>query len=163
MRFILQFQKVSQGFHNKGFFTGRMTRTGLLTLAVVLLCTACGNDTSTPTTPTPPPAAPGTETMNAVMAPGGTAVRTFTASAAGTVTVTLNGTTPATVVGLGLGIPGSATGGCDMTSTVNTSGGTAPQISAAVGAGDFCAGTFALGTGTIGSGGVLVSLTVVHP
>jgi ABC-type Fe3+-hydroxamate transport system substrate-binding protein len=163
MRFILQFQKVSQGFHNKGFFTSRMIRPALLALVVVLACTACGNDTPTATTSTTPTAGPGTEMMNAVMAPGGTAVRTFTASAAGTVTVTLNSTAPTTVVGLGIGIPGNATGGCDMTSTVNTSGGSSPQISAAVGAGDFCAGTFALGTGTIGSNGVLVSVTVVHP
>jgi ABC-type glycerol-3-phosphate transport system substrate-binding protein len=164
MRFILQFQKVSQGFHNKGFFTGRMRRPGLLALAVVLLCAGCSNDTSTtPTTTTPPPPAPGTEMMTAVMAPGGTAVRTFTASAPGTVTVTLTSTQPATVVGLGIGIPGSAAGGCDMTSTVNTSGGAAPQISAAVGAGDFCAGAFALSTSAIGSGGVLVSVTIVHP
>src|SRR5215475_12711445 len=163
MRFILQFQKVSQGFHNKGFFTGRMTRPGLLALAIVLLCTACSNDTTAPpATTTTPPAGPGTETMNAIMAPGGTAVRTFTASAAGTVTVTLNGTSPTTVVGLGIGIPGGAFGGCDMTATVNTSGGPgAPQITAPVGAGDFCAGTFDLGT--VASGGVVVSVTIVHP
>jgi hypothetical protein len=163
MRFILQFQKVSQGFHNKGFFTGRMTHPGLL-IAIVLFCAACSNNTTTPpATTTPPPAGPGTETLNAIMAPGGTAVRTFTASAAGTVTVTLNVTNPTTVVGLGIGVPGTAAGGCDMTSTVNTSGGAAPQITASVGAGDFCAGTFALGTSTIGPTGVIVLVTIVHP
>jgi hypothetical protein len=162
MRFILQFQKVSQGFHNKGFFTSHMTRPALLALAIALLCTACGNDQpSTPTTPTTPPAGPGTESFNAIMAPGGTAVRTFTASAAGTVTVTLNSTSPGTVVGLGVGIPGTSKGGCDMTSTVTASGGSAPQLSAPVSAGDFCAGTFDLGT--VGSNGVLVSMTIVHP
>jgi hypothetical protein len=162
MRFILQFQKVSQGFHNKGFLTSRMTRPALLALAVALLCTACGNDTSTtPTAPTPPPAGPGTQVLNAVMAPGGTAIRTFTASAAGTATVTLTSTSPATLVGLGIGIPGNATGGCDMTSTVNTSGGSSPQLSAPVAAGEFCAGAFDLGT--VGSNGVLVSITIVHP
>jgi hypothetical protein len=163
MRFILQFQKVSQGFHNKGFFTGRMTRPRLLALAVVLLCTACSNNTSTPSSTTTPTAGPGTETMNAVMAPGGTAVRTFTASAAGTVSVTLNATSPTAVVGLGIGIPGSAAGGCDMTSTVNTSGGANPQITASVSAGNFCVGTFSLGAGTIPSTGVTVLVTIVHP
>jgi hypothetical protein len=163
MRFILQFQKVSQGFHNKGFFTGRTKRPGLLAFAIVLLCTACSNNTTTPPATTTPTAGPGTEAMNAVMAPGGTAIRTFTASAAGTVTVTLNATNPTTVVGLGIGIPGSAAGGCDMTSTLNTSGGTAPQITASVGAGNFCAGTFALGAGTVPSSGVNVSVTIVHP
>jgi ABC-type Fe3+-hydroxamate transport system substrate-binding protein len=163
MRFILQFQKVSQGFHNKGFFTDRMRRPSLLAFAIVLLCTACSNDTPTTSTTSTTTAGPGTQNLNAVMAPRGTAVRTFTASAAGTVTVTLNATNPTTVVGLGIGIPGSAAGGCDMTTTVNTPGGTAPQITALVGAGDFCAGTFALGTGTIGSNGVVVLVTIVHP
>jgi len=139
-----------------------MTRPALLALGIVLLCSACGNDTSTtPTTPTTPAPGPGTEVLNAVMAPTGSAVRTFIASAAGTVTVTLTSTAPATLVGLGIGIPGTAAGGCDMTTTVNTSGGTAPQISASVDAGNFCAGAF--DRGAVGSGGVLVSITIVHP
>jgi hypothetical protein len=128
--------------------------------AVVLICAACSNN-STPTTPTTPTEGPGTQTLSAVMAPQGTLVRTFTASATGTVTVTLTGTSPATVLGLGLGIPGNAIGGCDMTTTVNTSGGSTPQISASVDAGTFCAGAFDLGT--VGSSGVLVSMTIVHP
>jgi hypothetical protein len=162
MRFILQFQIVSQGFHNKGFFTSRMTRPPLLALGIVLLCAACSsNDSTTPTAPTTPAPGPGTQALNAIMAPQGSAIRTFTASAAGTVTVTLNSTSPATLVGLGIGIPGTATGGCDMTATVNTSGGSAPQISASVDAGTFCAGAF--DRGAVGSGGVLVSITIVHP
>jgi hypothetical protein len=141
-----------------------MIRPGFLAFAIILLCAGCSNDTSTSaSTTTTPTAGPGTETMNVVMAPGGTAVRTFTASAAGTVTVTLNATNPTTVIGLGIGVPGSAAGGCDMTTTVNTSGGSAPQIAASVGAGNFCAGTFTLGAGTIPSTGVIVLMTVVHP
>jgi hypothetical protein len=132
-----------------------------LVLGIVLLCSACGSDNSTATAPTTPAAGPGTQSLTAVMAPTGSAVRTFTASAAGTVTVTLNSTAPATVLGLGIGIPGTATGGCDMTTTVNTSGGSAPQISASVDAGTFCAGAF--DRGTVGSGGVLVTITIVHP
>jgi len=162
MRFILQFQNVSQGFHNKGFFTSRMTRPALLALGVALLCAACSSDNSaTATAPTTPAPGPGTQTLTAVMAPRGAAVRTFTASATGTVTVTLTSTAPATLVGLGIGIPGTATGGCDMTTTVNTSGGSTPQISASVDAGTFCAGAF--DRGAVGSGGVLVSITIVHP
>ncbi len=120
----------------------------------MLLCAACGgNNTPSSTTAPTPTAGP--------MAPKGSLVRSFTASAAGTVTVTLNSTAPATIVGLGIGIPGGAAGGCDMTSTVNTAGGSAPQISASVDAGDFCAGAF--DRGTVGSGGVVVSITIVHP
>lgn len=137
-----------------------MIRPGIVALAIILLGTGCSNDSGTASTTTTT-AGPGTEAMHVIMAPGGTAVRTFTASAAGTVTVTLNSTTPTTVIGLGIGVPGSAAGGCDMTSTVNTSGGSAPQITAAVGAGDFCAGTFTLGA--VPSGGVIVLVTIVHP
>jgi hypothetical protein len=153
---------VSQGFHNKGFFISRLTSPALLALGLVLFCAACGGDSSTtPTTPTTPVAGPGTQALNALMAPRGSAIRPFTASAAGTVTVTLNSPSPATLVGLGIGIPGNSAGGCDMTSTVNASGGSAPQISASVDAGTFCAGAF--DRGTVGSGGVLVSITIVHP
>jgi len=48
-----------------------------------------------------------------------------------------------------------------MTTTVNTSGGSSPQLSASVDAGTFCAGAF--DRGGIGSGGVLVNITIVHP
>lgn len=151
MRFILQFRKVSQVFHIKSCLP-----------AIVLLCAACGgNNTPSSTTAPTPTAGPGTQTLSAVMAPKGSLVRSFTASAAGTVTVTLTSTMPATIVGLGIGIPGGASGGCDMTSTVNTAGGSAPQISASVDAGEFCAGAF--DRGTVGSGGVVVSITIVHP
>ena len=139
-----------------------MIRPVLLTLGIVLLCTACGSDNSSSSTSAPSTTAgPGTTVLSAMMAPNGTAMRTFEASAAGTVTVTLNSTSPATVVGLGLGIPGNATGGCDMTATVNTAGGAAPQLSAAVEAGTFCAGAF--DRGGVGLGGVLVTITIVHP
>ncbi len=126
------------------------------------LLPACGGDSSTTRHGAATPVAgPGTAALNAIVAPQGSAVRTYTASAAGTVTVTLNSTSPATLVGLGIGIPGNSAGGCDMTSTVNASGGSAPQISASVDAGTFCAGAF--NRGTVGSGGVLVSITIVHP
>jgi ABC-type Fe3+-hydroxamate transport system substrate-binding protein len=140
-----------------------MIRPGLLAIGIVLLCAACSNDTSTSTTSasTTTPPGPGTQTLNAVMAPAGSAVRTFDASAAGTVTVTLNSTAPATVVGLGIGVPGNAVGGCDMITTVNTAGGSTPQLSVAVDAGTFCAGAF--DRGAVGSGGVLVTITIVHP
>ena len=139
-----------------------MIRPALLSLGIVLLCAACSNDDSSSSTTSPTPAAgPGTQVLTGVMAPNGTAVRTFDASASGTVTITLTSTSPATVVGLGLGIPGNTTGGCDMTTTVNTAGGAAAQISVAVDAGTYGAGAF--DRGSVGSGGVLVSITIVHP
>jgi hypothetical protein len=138
-----------------------MTRSLFVLFGLALLCAACGSDDSSSTTSPTPAAGPGTQTLNAIMAQNGAATRTFTASASGTVTVTLTSTSPSTVVGLGIGIPGNAPGGCDMTTSVTTAGGPSPQLSASVDAGDFCAGAF--DRGTVGSGGVLVSITIVHP
>jgi hypothetical protein len=139
-----------------------MKRPASLVLGLTLLCAACGNSNSTTATaPTTPAPGPGTQTLNAVMAQGGVALRTFVASASGTVTVTLTSTSPAsTLLGLGIGIP-SAAGLCNMTTSVNTRAGSAPQITVTVDAGTFCTGTFDLGT--VPSSGVFVSITVVHP
>src|SRR5205085_2308082 len=82
------------------------------------LTTACGSDNST-TAPSAPAPTAGTDTFTGQMAPGGVAMHLFTASANGTVNVTLTTTDPAsTLVGLGIGIPGSNAGTCDLTKTV---------------------------------------------
>ena len=123
---------------------------------------ACGNSTATPTTPTAAVPAAGTDTFVGQMAPGGTAVRAFIASAAGTVNITLTTTDPAsTLVGLGIGIPGTNLGACDMTKTVQTRAGSTAQITAAVEAGVYCAGAFDIGT--VGRTGVVITMTVAHP
>jgi hypothetical protein len=130
---------------------------GVLTLAA----TSCGNDNSTTTTPSPTPSA-GTETFTATLAPGGTAMHTFTASATGTATVTLTTTDPAaTLLGLGVGIPGTNVGGCDLMKTVQTVPGSTAQLSAGVEAGSYCAGAFDVGA--VGRNGVLVTVSVAHP
>lgn len=96
------------------------------------------------------------------MAPGGTVVHSFTASATGTVSVTLTATDPpSTLVGLGIGIPGSNAGACDMTKSIQTRAGGTAQLTASVEAGTSCAGTFDVGG--LSSGGVLVTLAVAHP
>jgi hypothetical protein len=96
------------------------------------------------------------------MAPGGSAFRIFTASATGTVNITLTTTDPpSTLVGLGIGIPGTNTGRCDLLKTVQTRSGATAQVTATVEAGSYCAGTFDVGA--VGSQGVLVTMTVAHP
>ena len=122
---------------------------------------ACGDDSST-TAPSTPAATAGTDSITGTMAPGGVLFHNFTASAAGTVNITLTTTDPAsTLVGLGLGIPGTNTGSCDLTKTVQTRSGAAAQLSASVEAGDYCAGTFDVGG--LPKAGVLVIYTVAHP
>ena len=96
------------------------------------------------------------------MARGGTAIRNFTASAAGTASVTMLTTDPGgTLLGLGIGIPGTNAGSCDMTTTIQTRAGSAPQLTATVEPGTFCAGVFDIGT--VGISGAVVGMTVAHP
>jgi hypothetical protein len=130
--------------------------------ALALAAIACGGDSSTATTPSAPAPAPGTEAFTGTMARGGTAIRNFTASAAGTASVTMLTTDPGgTLLGLGIGIPGTNAGSCDMTTTIQTRAGSAPQLTATVEPGTFCAGVFDIGT--VGVNGVVVGMTVAHP
>jgi hypothetical protein len=130
-------------------------------MVAMLAATGCGSGNSATTTPSPTATA-GTETFTATMAPRGTAIHDFTASATGAVSVTLTATNPAsTVVGLGIGIPGANVGGCDLTKTVQALAGTAAQLTATVESGMYCAGAFDVGT--VPSSGVLVTISVAHP
>ena len=135
---------------------------GLAIVATLIVAAAgCGSDDSA-TTPSAPVPTAGTDTFTATIAPGGTAIHLFTASATGAVGVTLSSTNPAsTVLGLGIGIPGANIGGCDLTKTVQALPGTAAQLTATVEAGTYCAGAFDLGT--VGRNGVLVTISVAHP
>jgi|SRR3954470_12588479 hypothetical protein len=140
----------------------RVTWPAVALLAFAAICAACSNDNnpSTPTTPTTP-AGTVTETLNGVMAPKGTAIRTFTARQAGTVTVLLARVDPSVTVGLGLGIRGATGADCKFSQTVNTQGGTTAQLTASVDLGTYCAGTYDIGN--VGQGGATVTVTVTHP
>jgi len=130
--------------------------------ALALAAAACGDDSSSAAAPTSTAPTAGTDTFTGQMAPGGAALHQFTASATGTVSVTLTATDPAaTLVGLGIGIPGNNAGICDMTKSVQTRPGTTAQLTAAVEAGTYCAGAFDVGG--LGSRGVLVTYSVAHP
>ena len=132
-----------------------------LVSALALTAASCGND-NTSTTPSTPAPAPGTDTFTGTLAPGGTVMHTFTASAVGPVNVTLTTTSPPSILlGLGIGIPGANIGGCDLTKTVRALPGGAPQLTVNVEAGDYCAGAFDVGA--VGSNGVLVTISVAHP
>ena len=129
--------------------------------ALALAAAACGGDASQ-TAPTTTAPTAGTDTVTGQLAPGGTAMHLFTASAVGAVNVTLTATDPAaTLVGLGIGIPGGNLGACNLTKTVQARPGTAAQLSATVEAGDYCAGAFDVGG--LSSRGVLVTYSVAHP
>jgi hypothetical protein len=138
----------------------RLTWPAAALLAFAVLATACGNDTTTTTAPSTPSGTT-TESLHGIMAPRGTATRTFSAQQAGTVTVLLANTDPAVTLGLGVGILGSTGVDCRFTQTVNTPAGTTPQLSVAVDPGEYCAGAYDIGT--VGQTGVTVTVTITHP
>jgi hypothetical protein len=128
-------------------------------LAFAALGVACSSDNN-PTTPTTPTGTV-TETLNGIMAPNGTATRTFTARQAGTVTVQLAKVDPFITVGLGVGIRAATGAECKFSQTVNTQAGAAAQLTASVDLGTYCAGAYDIGN--VGQNGATVTVTVTHP
>jgi hypothetical protein len=134
----------------------------VIVFALALVAAACGNNTTATAPSTVAALVAGIDTFTGQMAPGGTALHQFNASATGTVKVTLTATDPpAMLVGLGIGIPGSNIGTCDLTKTVQARPGTTPQLTATVETGLYCAGAFDVGG--LSSRGVLVTISVDHP
>jgi hypothetical protein len=150
--------RVAQSLRAHTFFTWP----ALALLAFAALGTGCGNNNSTTTTTAPSTTTTTqTETLHGIMAPKGTAIRTFLANQAGTVTVLLADAQPTVTLGLGVGIRGSTGADCRFTQTVNTAPGTTAQLSVSVDPGTYCAGAYDIGT--VGEPGVTVTVTVTHP
>ena len=133
--------------------------------AAALTATACNNNPPSTFTPTivAPPAK--TETFTGTVAVGSSSSHAFTSSNYGQLDVTLTSAgPPATIVmGLGVGIPVSATDPtCQLSSTnaVSTAAGPTPQLSGNLQAGSYCVEIFDVGQQT---DVVTYSVTVVHP
>ncbi len=91
-------------------------------------------------------AAPGSETFASTLAVQGSASRTFTATQAGLVTLTLQSLgAGASAVGLGLGIPRLDGTGCLISQSTVAAPGGAPQVSAQVAPGAYCVAVFDTG------------------
>ena len=88
----------------------------------------------------------GTVTYSSTLLPGGSTSRTFDASAAGTVIVTMDTIDQPSVsaLGLGLGFPRNDGGGCQLTQTFTAGRGS--QFSVPVDAGKYCVKVYDLGT-----------------
>lgn len=143
-----------------------MTRIRAWNALRALMCAAamsagCG-DSTTPTAPTAATTSPVTVTYSTSFGPLGAAARAFTASQAGTVSVTLLSAGPPSDValGLGVGIPRADGGGCTLAQSVTTSAAPAAQIVTTVDAGNYCVRIFDTGLLT---DPVTVTVTIVHP
>src|SRR5258706_10299652 len=120
---------------------GSVTNMCRLVLVLVAgLATACGGDSASTTAPS----TPSTDTFTSTLAVRGAATHTFTLSAAGTLTVTLDAITPVAIVGLGFGVP-DASGACGLTASVETAGGATDQLINAVQAGSYCVKIYDVG------------------
>lgn len=125
-------------------------------LTIAALGAACGDDS--PTTPTP--TGPTTSEFKSRLQVSGSASRSFTTSAAGTLSVTLNEAGAAgTRVGLAIGVPNS-TGLCSLTSSIITTASSTPQFSPAIDQGSYCVSIYDPGTLTTA---VDFTITIVFP
>jgi hypothetical protein len=98
--------------------------------------------------PSPPAAAAGTETFSSNLPVSSSVSRTFTASQAGPVSITLTSASPpaGVVVGLGLGVPRADGSGCFAYTSLNTTAGSAAQITSPVEPGQYCVRVYDPGT-----------------
>jgi hypothetical protein len=139
-----------------GMMAGMFAKTLLgagMALSLVLLSTACGS------TATSNSSVPVIQTFTSMIQPRGAASTSFPASKDGTVQLTLNSVGSSVSVGFGLGTFDAATG-CKLTTTVETTGGTDPQIQADVTAGTYCVRIYDIGNLTANSTFVI---TIVRP
>ncbi len=131
-------------------------------LFAALLGSACNNN-STTTSPATTTTSPTTDVFTSIVAPLGTNSHTFTTSANGTITVTMTVAGPPStiVMGLGLGILNPSGPGCILSTVVNTTAGTTPQITAPADAGQYCVTVSDIGNGPVT--GVSFAVSIGHP
>jgi hypothetical protein len=129
----------------------------LIVVLAAMMFAGCGDDNSTPTTPSNTSKIV-TEDWSSAVAPGGASTRSFTVTSAGTISVTLTGA--GATLGLGVGLPRTTGGGCRLGVAVIASAGGSPQISEQADAGQYCVQVYDLGTLTDPVG---FSLKIEHP
>lgn len=129
---------------------------GLVVIAA--LAASCGD---TPTTPTATATSPVTASFSSQLSVKGTSSRSFTVPSRGSVTVMLSAISPSgTVVGLGVGIPRANGSGCLLTTSVETTAASSPQLAIEAAPGEYCAQIFDLGTLT---DPISFTVAIVHP
>ena len=135
-----------------------MTAMQRLALACLIgMAGGCGSAASPATAPSTT-TSPTSEGWSGVLAPGGASSRSFTANAAGTISITLTGA--GATVGLGVGLPRTSGGGCRLGVTVNAAPGPTAQLTTQADAGSYCVQVFDLGSL---SDPVPFAMTINHP
>ena len=133
-----------------------------LRLAGLALCAALAGACADDTTTTPSLPSPTTSEFASELAVKGASARSFTATKAGVVTVTLQEAGPAgTVVGLAIGVPYVSTvAGCSLNKSITTVAGGGPHIVEVVDPARYCVAVFDPGTLTAP---IPFKMTIVFP
>src|SRR5687768_18072269 len=105
----------------------RITGRVLWVVPFVFWNAGCTTYFETPTSATTTPAAD-PSTFASHLVKGGSASRAFAVTNAGSIQLTLSSVTPSVVVGLGVGIPRPDGSGCSLGKSVETTAGSAPQL-----------------------------------
>jgi len=143
-----------------------MTAARIAMFGLLLLGTACSNNTATTPTTTTTTTTNTTPTISEPFAGtvqvGGAVFYSFNIAVSGTVNVTLNSVSgagvPATVqLGLGIGTPAGTD--CSTTSALTAASGTAPQLTGTFGPGLFCVRVYDVGNLF---GPAAFSVTIAH-
>lgn len=105
--------------------------------------------------------APGTDTISTTITRNGRVTRSFEASTAGTVAITLSSVSPSNAVtGIAIGLQDPSTGNCVTARTVFAPPGSSPQLTVPVEAGFYCAAVYDIGNYTSNQ---TFSLSIAHP
>ncbi len=128
--------------------------------AVAVLASSC-SDGGTPTTSSPVTTSPTTVTYTQLFGPQGTASRSFVASQAGVVSVTLQ--TAPVPMGIGIGAQPASGTGCRPATSVVTPAGDSPQLATAVDAGSYCVLVFDVSDPGSRTSQLPVTIVLVHP
>ena len=125
-----------------------------------MLACGCG-DGEMLTAPTATATSPTTVTYVQLLSPGGAASRSFVATQAGTVSLTLQ--SAELPMGLGVGAPLANGAGCRASTSVVTSQGDAPQVTITVEAGTYCMVVFDVTSPGSRAHQLPVTVVLVHP
>ena len=143
-------------------FFGKTTALGAVA-GLAVFAIGCGNDDSSPTSPTRTPAAPTvTERYVGAIPVGGSGFYSFSVAEYGTVNVTLTAVSGIddSSVGIGLGLGTPAGFGCTATATLTATPSTTPQFANPYEAGIYCVRVYDAGTLT---GSMMFDVTIAHP
>lgn len=111
--------------------------------ALLHVSTGCSEPVETPTSAT---TAATTFTLSNTITVNGTASRSFVTTASGAIELTLSSVVPEVPLGVGVGIPRADGGGCQLTRSAETVGGSGPHVTVDAVPGAYCVKVFDLGS-----------------